>query len=120
MPFALEQLSQGLSIAARIDPQNLAINTSVNTGNSAGASKFRRMMAVVLVGAGGGPAADWLAARRAMSWFAVMRMVAMRKSTRGPRLLLEFGDCPNHELVKEGHGESQVAVSRAINHPFLD
>jgi len=54
MPFALEQLSQGLSIAATINPQNLAINTNVNSGNGIDASKFRRMMAVVLVGAGGG------------------------------------------------------------------
>ena len=54
MPFALEQLSQGLSIAATINPQQLAQNTSVNSGNGIDASKFRRIMAVVLVGAGGG------------------------------------------------------------------
>jgi hypothetical protein len=54
MPFALEQLSQGLSIAATINPQQLAINTSVNSGNGIDASKFRRIMAVILVGAGAG------------------------------------------------------------------
>jgi hypothetical protein len=54
MPFALEQLSQGLSIAAVINPQNLTQNTTVNSGNGIDASKFRRMMAIILVGAGGG------------------------------------------------------------------
>jgi hypothetical protein len=51
MPFAMEQLSQGLSIAARIDAHSLVQNTSVN---GIDASKFRRMMAAILVGAGGG------------------------------------------------------------------
>ena len=54
MPFALEQLTEGLSIAAVINPQNLTQNTNVNSGNGIDASKFRRMMAVILVGAGGG------------------------------------------------------------------
>src|SRR5260370_38459623 len=54
MPFALEQLTEGLSIAAVINPQNLTQNTSANSGNGIDASKFRRIMAVVLVGAGGG------------------------------------------------------------------
>jgi hypothetical protein len=53
MPFALEQLSQGLSIAAQISPQALS-NASVNSGNGIDMSKFRRAMAVVQVGAGGG------------------------------------------------------------------
>jgi hypothetical protein len=54
MPFALEQLTQGLSVAAQISPQNLTQNTSVNSGNGIDMSKFRRAMAVIQVGAGGG------------------------------------------------------------------
>ncbi len=54
MPFALEQLSQGLSVAATINPQNLAQNTNVNSGNGIDMSKFRRAMAIVFVGAGAG------------------------------------------------------------------
>jgi hypothetical protein len=54
MPFAMEQLTQGLAIAARIDPQQLAQNTNTNSGNGIDMSKFRRALAIVLVGAGGG------------------------------------------------------------------
>jgi hypothetical protein len=53
MPFALEQLSQGLSIAATINPQALS-NATLTSGNGIDMSKSRRAMAVVLVGAGGG------------------------------------------------------------------
>jgi hypothetical protein len=49
MPFALEQLSQGLSIAAAVSPQTLN-NSNANSGNGIDMSKFRRAMAVVLVG----------------------------------------------------------------------
>jgi hypothetical protein len=53
MPFALEQLSQALSIAAQISPQALSNNT-LNSGNGIDMSKFRRALAIVQVGAGGG------------------------------------------------------------------
>jgi hypothetical protein len=49
MPFALEQLSQGLSIAAVVSPQTLN-NSNANSGNGIDMSKFRRAIAVVLVG----------------------------------------------------------------------
>jgi hypothetical protein len=51
MPFALEQLTQGLSIAAKIDPQTLAQNTALTSGSGVDMSKFRRAMAVVQIGA---------------------------------------------------------------------
>ncbi len=55
MPFAMEQLTQGLSIAAAVSPQTLN-NASANSGNGIDMSKFRRAIAVVLVGSvtGGG------------------------------------------------------------------
>jgi hypothetical protein len=49
MPFALEQLSQGLSIAAAINPQTLN-NSNATSGTGIDMSKFRRAMAVILVG----------------------------------------------------------------------
>jgi hypothetical protein len=53
MPFALEQLSQGISIAATINPQALS-NATLTSGNGIDLSKFRRAMAIVFVGAGAG------------------------------------------------------------------
>jgi hypothetical protein len=51
MPFALEQLSQALSIQDKIDPVSQAAGT-VN-GNAVDMSKFQRVMAVVQVGSVG-------------------------------------------------------------------
>ena len=42
MPFAMEQLTQGLSIAAKIDPQTLSQNTTINSGNGIDMKLFRR------------------------------------------------------------------------------
>ena len=35
-------------------------------------------------------------------------------------LRFKIRDCADHELVKEGHGESDVAVGGAVDHAFLD
>jgi hypothetical protein len=48
-----EQLTQGLSIAAQISPQALS-NASINSGTGIDLSKFRRVLAVIQVGAGAG------------------------------------------------------------------
>jgi hypothetical protein len=53
MPFALEQLTQGLSIAAKIDPATLN-NSSANSGAGVDMKLFRRLMAVVSIGANSG------------------------------------------------------------------
>src|SRR5260370_32520282 len=53
MPFALEQLTQGLSVAAKIDPATLN-NSSANSGAGVDMKLFRRLMAVVSIGANSG------------------------------------------------------------------
>src|SRR5712671_4172033 len=53
MPFALEQLTQGLSIAAKIDPQTLN-NSSANSGAGVDMKLFQRLMAIVNIGANAG------------------------------------------------------------------
>lgn len=53
MPFALEQLTQGLSVAANINPATLN-NSSANSGNGVDMKLFRRLMAIVNIGANSG------------------------------------------------------------------
>jgi uncharacterized membrane protein YfcA len=53
MPFALEQMTQGLSIAAQIIPATLN-NSSANSGAGVDMKLFRRIMAVVVIGANSG------------------------------------------------------------------
>jgi hypothetical protein len=52
MPFALEQLTQGLSLAAAVNPATL--NGSTGTSGAVDVQKFRRIMGVVLIGANSG------------------------------------------------------------------
>jgi hypothetical protein len=49
----LEQLSRGLSIAAQISPQPLS-NATLTSGNGINMKLFRRILAVIQVGAGAG------------------------------------------------------------------
>jgi hypothetical protein len=53
MPFALEQMTQGLSIAAQIIPATLN-NSSANSGAGVDMKLFRRLLAVVGIGSNSG------------------------------------------------------------------
>jgi len=52
MPTALEQLTQALSLAGTVNPATL--NNTTGTSTAVDASKFQRIMGVILIGANAG------------------------------------------------------------------
>jgi hypothetical protein len=107
-----EQLTQGLSIAAAINPQALS-NATLTSGNGIDLSKFRRAMAVVLVGAGAGSITAKLRAATTSggSFSDVSGSAITAITTTNKQATIEVSDEEVIQLLGQGYQWLQLSIT---------
>ena len=111
MPFALEQLTQALSIQAVCGPQALSAAT-INSGNGVDISRFRRLLAIILVGAGGGSVkAQFYAATTSGGAFTALGAAINNITTASKQASIEVRDDELQSLIAQGYRWVQLQVT---------
>ena len=122
MPFALEQLTQGLTVLAKLDPQSMAAGTDTSMTNI-DMSKVRRLMLVGLVGsvgAAGTVDCKLRAAKTSGGAYTDIAGGAITQITAGSKVFtIEVRDDELTSIVGQGYQFVQVSLTIGVNAVFV-
>ena len=118
MPFALEQLTQGLTVLAKLDPQSMAAGTDTSMTNI-DLSKVRRLMLIGLVGSVGGAGTvdcKLRASKTSGGAYSDITGAAITQITAGSKVFtIEVRDDQLQSIVGAGYQFVQVSLTIGTN-----
>lgn len=122
MPFALEQLTQGLTVLAKLDPQSMAAGTDISMTNI-DMQKVRRLMLLGLVGnigAAGTVDCKLRASKTSGGAYTDIAGAAITQITvTGKVFSIEVRDDQLESIVGAGYRFVQVSLTIGVNAVFV-